>query len=316
MIIPVRNRSIELRENLSALQNSFTEVIVVDDGSTDDTRTVAQLFNTIVIPVEGNHDANYCRNIGAQRAKGDILLFLDSDVVLQKEGWNDLQAVFRDEGVHAVVGIYTEAHRNGNLASQYKNLWIRYSYLQSKRSIDWIFGAVSAIKRDVFFVMGGFDGSMMMRHGAEDLEFGGRIHSANHHIVLLPSLEVEHLKRHSLVSLLKNDFIRSKGIASLAFRRKKVAQSLSSGFVNAYPAFVFSVMLAWVFLFSVAIQAPLSSLFIGIVYLFVNLSFLQYFFQRQGVLRVLLLLPVLFLDHLVSGAGSIVGLLTSSLRSR
>lgn len=316
VIIPVRNRARELEECLTALKGRFNEIIVVDDGSTDTTKDVASAFATHVLSLTGSRDANYCRNAGAQRAQGEILLFLDSDVILQPSAEEELQKAFSDTMVDAVVGIYAARHRHLNLASQFKNLWIRYSYLDSAGGIGWIFGAVSAVRKEVFMKNGGFDDRMMMKYGGEDMEFGGRMKTAQHHILLLPSLEVEHLKRHTVASLLMNDFIRSQGIVDLAVRQRKVLQSVASGFVNIYPAFIFSCMLAWLMVVLLGLQHTTGMIVmltgLAAMYILINFPFLRYFYSHRGFRQTAAAVPLLFLDHLVSGFGSAVGIVRSA----
>jgi glycosyltransferase involved in cell wall biosynthesis len=316
VIIPVRNRARELEECLSALKGRFDEIIVVDDGSTDATKDVASAFSTRVVALTGNRDANYCRNAGAQLAQGEILLFLDSDVILQPSAEEELQKAFSDAMVDAVVGIYAARHRHRNLASQFKNLWIRYSYLYSAGGIGWIFGAVSAVRKEVFTKNGGFDDRMMMKYGGEDMEFGGRMKTAQHHILLLPALEVEHLKRHTVASLLKNDFVRSQGIVDLAVRQQKVLQSVASGFVNIYPAFIFSCMLSWLMVAVLCLQRTTGMLFtlagLTAMYTLINIPFLKYFYSHRGFLQTAAAVPLVISDHLVSGFGSAVGLVRNA----
>lgn len=315
VIIPVRNRARELEECLTALKGRFDEIIVVDDGSTDATKNVASAFATRVLSLTGNRDANYCRNAGAQLAQGELLLFLDSDVILQPSAEGELVKAFGDPKVDAVVGIYAARHRHLNPASQFKNLWIRYSYLHSAGGIGWIFGAVSAVRKEVFMKNGGFDDRMMMKYGGEDMELGGRMKTAQHHILLLPSLEVEHLKRHTVASLLLNDFIRSQGIVDLAVRQQKVLQSVASGFVNIYPAFIFSCMLAWLIVTVLFLQRSTEMMVmvagLTAMYTLINYPFLKYFYAHRGFLQTAAAVPLLVSDHLVSGLGSAFGLLRS-----
>ncbi|MGH2567405.1 MAG: glycosyltransferase family 2 protein, partial [Bacteroidota bacterium] len=178
IIIPVRNREAELSECLRPLFSvspSPRDVIVVDDASTDDTAATAERLGAKVVRLTTNHDPNFCRNRGAEEATGDILLFLDSDVVVQPSTLQQIVESFQHRTIDAIVGLYTVHHRHSNVASQYKNLWIRYSYLTSNHEMDWIFGAVAAIRKEVFWNAGGFDKTLFMKHGGEDLELGKRM---------------------------------------------------------------------------------------------------------------------------------------------
>lgn len=86
MIIPTYNRSALLRETLnSVMAQSYRDfdVVVVDDGSSDDTRQVVAQFGKPVLYVhQGNRGRSSARNLGVQASSGKYLMFLDSDDML------------------------------------------------------------------------------------------------------------------------------------------------------------------------------------------------------------------------------------------
>src|SRR4030095_12829041 len=88
VIIPVYNGAAFLRSCLEAVvatDYASYECIVVDDGSTDGSRTIAAEFPMPVRVVDisdGPRGPAHARNRGAQLARGDILFFVDADVVL------------------------------------------------------------------------------------------------------------------------------------------------------------------------------------------------------------------------------------------
>jgi glycosyltransferase involved in cell wall biosynthesis len=285
----------------------------VSDGSTDGASKVTEAFGAKIIQFEQTQDANACRNRGAEEALGDILVFLDSDVVVKPKTFQCIAQAFADEDVDAIVGVYSTDHRHPELASQYKNLWIRYSYLIRKPEIDWIFGAISAIRRDVFWKMGAFDAARSSKRGGEDLEFGKRLARSQCRVVLKPDAEVEHLKRHTLQSLLRNDFDRSGGFFRLALHQGEVTQSLVHGFANVYPSFIISTLISIPFFvsaffspfFSIAAQCAISLL---LLYGALNMPFLIYFAKRKGIGKALQAIGIMLLDHLACASGVLYGL--------
>jgi hypothetical protein len=219
-----------------------------------------------------------------------------------------------ESGVDAVIGLYTARHRNDSLVSQYKNLWIRYSYMKSPPAVDWLFGSISGIRRKAFESIGGFNIDLMARHGHDDIELGKRFASANLNIVLNMEIEVEHLKRYTLGSFIRNEFNRSMGFAELATKAGETAHSWRRGFVNVYPAFILSTMLSFVLLVgSVGIVGgwiPLWFLLaVAGLYLLLNLRFLNYLEQVRGLFAMTAMIPFLVIDHFVCLAGSAVGIL-------
>jgi glucosyl-dolichyl phosphate glucuronosyltransferase len=83
-IIPTFNRYFSLTKTLTALslieyRSDLYEIIVVDDGSVDNTKNIKLDFPAITYIHIKHRGAPYCRNIGADRAKGSILIFIDDD---------------------------------------------------------------------------------------------------------------------------------------------------------------------------------------------------------------------------------------------
>ena len=314
-IIPARNSETTLPLCLQGIKTSVppvSEIVVVSDGSTDRTGNIAREYGVKLIDLPGNHQANYCRNIGASEATGDVLLFLDSDVVLRPGALQNAVESLSDGQVEAVVGLYSARHRHPNVASQYKNLWIRYSYLKSRRSVDWIFGAIAVIRKEAFTKAGGFDRSLFTHKGG-DLELGKRMTHARPSIILNPAVEAEHLKQHTLPSLLRNDFERSQGFVQLAVKLGQFARSLTRGFVNVYPGFVYSAALSCVIVLCLLLGIWFDALrWIGLAcagaYLLLNLPFLMYYARHRGLAEIPAVLSLMFLDHLACALGSIKGM--------
>lgn len=247
VIIPVRNGGATIGHCLRSIRRSYyrhLEVLVVDDHSTDDTREIARSFQCRVIEATEGAGANAARNLGAREAKGDILVFIDSDVVARRETILGIVERLDGEDLDAVVGIYTARHRNESFFSQYKNLWIRYSYLKSPPAIDWMFGAISGIKRTAFEAIGGFNVDLIASHGNDDLELGKRLARKNVRIELDMEIEVEHLKQYTFGSFVRNEFRRSAGFVLLARRLGEMGGSLRRGFVNVYPSFILSTVVS------------------------------------------------------------------------
>ena len=109
VIIPTFNRGYCLEESVrSVLQQSFTdfELIVVDDGSTDNTLEVEAQFPAVkLLRLEENRGVSFARNRGMAVAEGDCIAFLDSDDLWEQNKlatqvkWieRDSQAVYTDE---------------------------------------------------------------------------------------------------------------------------------------------------------------------------------------------------------------------------
>ena len=91
VIIPTYNRADTIKRSIeSVLSQSYQdfEIIIIDDGSTDDTyRVVKEIRDTRICYIKGDKrmGANAARNIGVQRAKGEFIAFQDSDDIWRKD---------------------------------------------------------------------------------------------------------------------------------------------------------------------------------------------------------------------------------------
>ena len=89
VIIPTRNRAELLSQALesalavgTANADRFTlEILVIDDGSSDDTAQVARRYPVQLLQAENAHGASAARNVGLAKARGDFITFLDDDDV-------------------------------------------------------------------------------------------------------------------------------------------------------------------------------------------------------------------------------------------
>src|SRR5688500_9787763 len=98
VVIPVRNGGDTLLECLEALTASTRrpdEVIVVDDASTDASGQIARRFGAQVLEFQDRpHGPASARNRGAAAAWGDILVFIDADILLHPEALEGIEQIF------------------------------------------------------------------------------------------------------------------------------------------------------------------------------------------------------------------------------
>ncbi len=316
VIIPVKNSSKTIGQCIRSVKRSYYknyEIIIVDDHSTDDSVEIANSYKCNVIQVKDGNGANNARNIGASAAKGEILMFVDSDIVLRRETILGIVEALEENQLDAVVGVYSTKHRHDTLVSQYKNLWVRYSYIKSPPTIDWLFGSISGIKRRAFEKLGGFNVDLLAKHGHDDIELGKRAAQAKLNIELDIEIEVEHLKNYTLLSFIKNEFNRSVGFAELAIKFRETVQSFQRGFVNVYPTFIISTIVS---MFVVGFLPKLYALVVIVLYLLLNIRFLNYLEQVRGLFAMVAMIPYMFIDHFVCLIGSMVGTIKGLLKSR
>jgi glycosyltransferase involved in cell wall biosynthesis len=98
VIVPVLNEEKSIAETLQTLQQlKPDELIVVDGGSTDGTREICQRFGVALYLSRPGRAAQM--NFGAQRASGDVLLFLHADTRLPPSAFDDIRMALQDRKV-------------------------------------------------------------------------------------------------------------------------------------------------------------------------------------------------------------------------
>jgi cellulose synthase/poly-beta-1,6-N-acetylglucosamine synthase-like glycosyltransferase len=114
IVLPVRNRGDLLRRCLDKLvaqdyPKELTEIIVVDNDSSDDTGAVAAQYDVTLLSESSMHSSYAARNRGIAHSTGEIVAFLDSDCIPATDWLTNLVAPFTDARVGAVVGMIEDA---------------------------------------------------------------------------------------------------------------------------------------------------------------------------------------------------------------
>jgi hypothetical protein len=209
VIVPAYNAAGTIQKCLAALLASTgaeSEIVVVDDGSTDDTAALAEAAGVRVVRLAGNSGPGAARNRGAEQARGGVLVFVDSDVVVAPDAVGRARRTLAESDAAAVFGSYDTNPAAPGLVSQFRNLLHHWVHQQSRREAFTFWAGLGAIRRPVFEAAGGFDegGPAAV---LEDVELGHRVCAAGHRIVLDPAMLGTHLKRWTMVSMVRADLL-------------------------------------------------------------------------------------------------------------
>ena len=127
VIMPAYNAAHYLEWSLPPLmemleRGTVSEVIVVDDCSTEaSTAELARRGGARTIRTPGNGGPGAARNLGAKEAVGQILWFVDADVIAYRDGPERIRRALADHTVCAVFGSYDDLPPAPAFAAQYKN---------------------------------------------------------------------------------------------------------------------------------------------------------------------------------------------------
>jgi len=245
VIVPVHNGRLQLPRCLDALRASTYpgfEVIVVDDCSTDNTREIIERSGARYVRTPRNMGPGGGRNLAANHAEGDILVFVDSDVVVPPDALALIAEDFdRDPNLAALFGSYDTAPAWPDFLSQYKNLMHHYVHQISSENAVTFWAGCGAVRRDVFREFGGFDLEKYSKPSIEDIDFGFRLWRAGRRILLEKRLQVKHLKKWTVRGLLRADIqLRAVPWTRLILESKNMPKDL-----NLKPGAQLSALLVW-----------------------------------------------------------------------
>ncbi|HWO31055.1 MAG TPA: glycosyltransferase, partial [Candidatus Acidoferrum sp.] len=205
IIIPTFNGASRIGNCLDALLNQRVgrdaEILVVNDGSTDNTADVVARYSGVRLITQSNAGPAAARNRGALEARGTIILFTDDDCVPKPEWLAAMTAPFSDPSVVGAKGIYRTRQRS--LAARFVQIEYedKYRRMASLPQIDFIDTYSAGFRRDRFLEMNGYDTSFPVAC-AEDVELSYRMSTRGWTMKFVPAAIVYHTHPDTLWSYL------------------------------------------------------------------------------------------------------------------
>jgi len=230
IIIPVMNRAEELRRCLKSLlllnyPEEKLQIIVVDDGSSDDSPAVARAFGAMLVSSGGTaRGPAAARNVGAAMAAGEILAFIDSDCTASSAWLAELLPTFADTKIVAVGGLVDGMCRE-SVVDHYENVMSSLSLggreLTGASGDDTFYlpSCNLLVRRAAFLAAGGFNDAM---HVGEDVDLTWRLRDSGWTIAYLPLGKIYHEHRSSIRSFMSRrfDYGTSEGMLQLLHPRR------------------------------------------------------------------------------------------------
>lgn len=317
VIVPFHRDLGQLRQCLAALQQARSvlptgsgpvEVIVAADGAVDDPRLVAAEHGAVVRALPGPRGPAFARSRAAAGASGDLLVFVDADVVLHGDALRRLTQIFVDDPtVGAAFGAYDEQPADRGFFSQCRNLAHAFIHRRSSREAGTFWAGLGAVRRNVFEAVRGFD-ERFTHPSVEDIDLGYRIRLAGFRIVLDPAVQGTHLKRWTLWSSIVSD-IRDRGVPWTQLLNRYHAPRND---LNVTLRYRWAVVLSYGLLACLvgmmwrpALALPGVLIVATLVWL--DRPYYQFFASRRGFWFTLAWFPFHVLHHLCNGVSFVVG---------
>ena len=307
VIVPVYNVNKTVRRCLTAITASDYqnyECIVVDDCSTDNTQEIATEFSARVLALEGGpYGPGYARNRGAEVATGDVVFFVDADVVIALTTMTKVAESFAEHPeISAMFGSYDDDPQAGAFSSQYKNLLHHFVHQQGHDRAVTFWSGCGAVRTDVFLEFGGFDSDRYPRPSIEDIELGYRLTAAGHQIMANKEVQVKHLKNWTIRGMIKADiFDRAIPWTQLILRERDLPNDLNLGISQRASALLLCVLvvhlLVTAYFHNVLLILPIAAIFFVAV---------GYWNWSEDVAHLILIRPIAekFLYLMTFGVGA------------
>lgn len=210
VIIPAKNEAKYIKKCIESLGNAIqkwggkAEIILVDNGSKDTTKQIAEAKGCLVIEqLEGT--ISKLRNIGAKNARGNIMAFLDADCLVSPDWISFCLENFSD---HTIAATGTRAVPDLERATWVEKAWYRLvSGAIRPDLVEWLGTSNLFVRKEVFSQIGGFDENL---ETGEDVDLCYRI-GENYQIYLEKRINTIHLRESkTLKELFKREFWRGK----------------------------------------------------------------------------------------------------------
>lgn len=206
IVVATYNRFKDLRECLSSIFSLKTkpyEVIVVDSNSTDGTKTLRDSFHIKFVSTS-KRNLPYARNLGISMANGDVVAFLDDDVVVHKEWLNQIIESYVDKSVGGVGGRVIPYGKSAKLYLKISKCDVGKVYSnglvignfdvpsQSLLEVDSLLGCNMSFRRELLLRLKGFDENYAGTGYRDDTDMCIRIRKLGYKILYNPKALVWH----------------------------------------------------------------------------------------------------------------------------
>lgn len=319
VVVPAHNSRDSIRDCLEALLASDLpknrwELIVVDDGSTDDSSSIAAgLADKVLSTGPAARGPAFARNRGAETALSENIAFVDADVAVHRDALRLMLEVIRGQSEFgAVFGSYDDAPRDLSTVSQYRNLLHHYVHNLNAGETATFWAGCGAVKKEVFDRAGGFDERRYPRPQIEDIELGYRVRASGARILIEPRIQCTHHKRWNTLSMVRTD-LRDRAVPwvklllSSPDKGNSPSPSLGGREIIGTAAISTALLFAALAFTRYTIPALIGFAACLVLSLWINRGLYSWFVNKRGVAFAARALPLHVMYQLVSAVAVPVG---------
>lgn len=247
------------------------------------------------------------RNAGSEQATGDVLVFVDADVLVHHDAFLRIRRAFAERPeLVGLFGSYDDRVLTRGVVAGFRNLLHHTVHQRSSGEIASFWAGLGAVRAEALRAAGGFDADRYPRASIEDVELGGRLAEVGP-VVLDPQLLGTHLKEWTLRSMVDADFSR-RGVpwVALMAERRSVPATLNLGLRERSSAAAALVSVAGLALRRPAVAAAAVGATVAL-----NADLYALVGRRLGARGVAAAVPLHVLHQLVGIASVPVGVLVA-----
>lgn len=286
------------------------ELIVVDDGSNDNSLSVIKQFPCRVIN-QSHRGAAAARNAGAQAARAKVLLFTDADCVLAQDTLSRALSSFNKYGSRTIIGgSYNAQSFDPGFFSRFQSAFIHYCETKHINKPDYIATHAMVIDREVFLASGGFKENWLPI--LEDVEFSHRLQRAGYTLLIDPQLLVRHIFNFSLKKSISNAIRKASYWTYYSIRNKDLltdSGTASHELKTNVVLFYVTLLLLLSSMITVSPYLLFAALFTLLLNMICNQRLLQEFARYNGIaFHIKATLYYLFLYPLPVSLGGLMGI--------
>jgi hypothetical protein len=318
VVVSAHNASATLAQTLRAIRASDLsrasyEIIVVDDASSDGSAAIAARYADTVVKLTGGQSGPaYSRNRGAELARGTVIAFADSDVIVPANTLSRMLAALLDRPeIVAIAASRDERSGADNFISRYWNLLLSFGERRQPGKCAKLAAGCAMVRRVPFRTVGMYDEWRFGTGGMESVELGERLLRMGNAVVLSTEEKVMHLRRWDLISMLGEVWHRSKAVArSLGYNRVNQAAPSEVVFTLSRSLTPAAALLGTMTLAAAFVPAASATWKMGAaiaVLLLTNLPAYRYYAGSGGVLFTIVCAPLHIVVQLVAAAALCTG---------